>query len=134
MIEFRAYGKPEPQGSSRGFVVGNRAVITSANKGLKFWREVVSQEAQRVAPDQLLDGELVLQLDFWLPKPKSVPKKRIRPNVKPDLSKLIRSAEDSCTGVIWVDDARVVELSAAKWYADEFNKPGVRVRVHSIKP
>ncbi|MGA9668433.1 MAG: RusA family crossover junction endodeoxyribonuclease [Terracidiphilus sp.] len=53
---------------------------------------------------------------FVFQKPKSAPASRTRPTVKPDLDKLARSTTDALTGVLWADDAQVVEYSLNKIY------------------
>ena len=57
-----------------------------------------------------------MTLDFYIKKPDSVPKKRQHPSVKPDLSKLIRSTEDAMTGILYADDAQVVDIRSRKHY------------------
>lgn len=42
-----------------------------------------------------------------------------RPTVKPDTDNYIKAFLDAMTGVIWKDDAQIVDLSAHKYYADE---------------
>jgi Holliday junction resolvase RusA-like endonuclease len=59
------------------------------------------------------------------------------PAGKPDLSKLIRTVEDSITdGHGWTDDARVVEILARKvWCSsspDSYPEPGVSVLVTEL--
>ncbi len=40
-----------------------------------------------------------------------------RPTGKPDLDNVVKAALDACNGVLWADDAQVVELAAGKAYA-----------------
>ena len=56
MIAFAVYGTAEPQGSSRAFVRGGRAVVTSDNPDLHTWRQVVAYTAQQHRPVTLLQG------------------------------------------------------------------------------
>ena len=55
-------------------------------------------------------------MDFYLARPVSIPKKRREMVVKPDLSKLIRSTEDAMTGIVYADDAQIVEMTVKKHY------------------
>ena len=57
-----------------------------------------------------------LCITFVFERPKSAPASRTRPTVKPDLDKLTRSSCDALTGVLWADDAQVVEISVNKIY------------------
>ncbi|MFZ0699792.1 MAG: RusA family crossover junction endodeoxyribonuclease [Thermoplasmata archaeon] len=130
MISFEVRGVPAPQGSARGFVVGGKVHITTANRGLAAWRRLVSDVAQQHAPSSLWEGPLAVTLMFYVPKPKSAPKKlRTWPERRPDLDKLVRACLDSLTGIVWRDDAQVVRLEAEK----EYGTPGVVVWVERVK-
>lgn len=123
-VSFQVYGLPKPKGSARGFVVQKagqkpRAIITSDNKGLKAWETSVREAAQQVAGQEFFTDAVRLQIEFWFPRPKSVSAKK-RPHLitKPDLSKLIRGAEDALSGVIFRDDSQVVAIIATKAYVE----------------
>ena len=128
MIAFAVYGIAEPQGSSRAFVRGGRAVVTSDNPDLHTWRQVVAYTAQQHRPATLLRGPVSVGLRFYFHRPKSVSEKaRPRPSVKPDLDKLARGILDALTGIIWVDDSQVVEFMHLGKYYD--NAPRVEIEV-----
>jgi Holliday junction resolvase RusA-like endonuclease len=115
------YVKPQPQGSSRAFVVNGRAVVTSANKNLKPYRQELTETAkvvmgEREKPFAKKHEPVAVFMVFYLERPESVPKKRREPVVKPDLSKLIRSTEDALTGLMYHDDAQIVRLVCNKYY------------------
>lgn len=119
-------GIPVPQGSKTVF--NGRAV--DANKNLKPWRKAVTEHAKWVmGTDDLLEGPLVLSCAFMMPRPKSAPKSRVFPSVKPDLDKLIRSIGDSLSGVVFGDDAQVTRHDPVKVYVTE--NPGVHIFIHS---
>ena len=128
-IKFIAYATPQPQGSMRGFVLPGkngqkaRAILTSDNSKLKPYRSEVTRSAMLALSEagvaEPFAGKHVpvsLVLDFYLDRPASIPKKRKEMVVRPDLSKLVRSTEDAMTGVLYADDAQVVELSVRKHY------------------
>ena len=117
MLAFTVYGKPEPQGSTRAFVVKGRPVITSANKGLKAWRQQVSAAALAavVAGTEFITLEPVsVAVDFYFDRPKSV--KRAAMTVRPDVDKILRGTFDSLTGIVFADDSQVVKCVATKQY------------------
>jgi Holliday junction resolvase RusA-like endonuclease len=131
-ITFRVFGIPQTKGSTKTFMrPGMRfPVITNDNTKNKSWAATVSGEAMRVRPAALFLGPVRLHLIFHLPKPKSLPKRRVSwPTKKPDLSKTTRSVEDALTGIIWRDDAQVVQSSQEKIYSDA---PGVEIMVTPI--
>lgn len=128
-LSFTCYAKPEPQGSARGFVMKgkwgrqDRVVITSANKKLKPYRQELTSTALAMlsAEDRekpLAGKHVPVRMDFvfYFEKPPSVPKKRVDVVVKPDLDKIVRSTIDALTGVLYLDDAQVVEFTARKSY------------------
>ena len=118
-ITFTVYGKPEPQGSSRAFIIGGKARITSANAKLKPFRQRLTAEAIQNCCDMMpyFKKHVPLQLTvvFTFLKPPSSPKKR-GCVVKPDLDKLVRAVGDALTGSVWHDDAQVISISASKRY------------------
>ncbi len=130
-IAFEIRGIPVPQGSSRGFLVGGKVRITTANRGLAVWRRLVSDVAQHHAPNPLWEGPLAVTLMFRLPEPKHLPKRRrVWPDRRPDLDKLCRACLDSLTGIVWRDDSQVVRLDANK----DYGAPGVMIWVEQVVP
>lgn len=122
-VNFVVYARPEPQGSARGFVVNGRAIITTANKKLKPYRQELTNTARTELENLNLERPMAAKhvpvsiiLDLYFERPASIPKKRTRIVVKPDLDKICRSTLDSLTGILFADDAQVVEISARKHY------------------
>lgn len=113
----------------RAFARGNRPIITSDNKGLKAWRDLVALVAQEHAPESIFQGAVTLYATFYLPRPKSLGRKTPPHTKKPDLSKLLRAIEDSLTGVVWRDDSQIVCARVYKSYGYE---PGVEIRVEEV--
>jgi crossover junction endodeoxyribonuclease RusA len=114
-------GTPKPQGSMKGFAIGGKVrLVPASGDGLAAWRSAVSRAAYETwgerAPD---DSPVAVAIEFWLPRPKSAPKRRIHPDRTPDIDKLARAVLDSLTGIVFTDDARVVELTVTKRYATE---------------
>lgn len=135
-ISFVCYVHPEPQGSSKAFVIKgtNRAVVTSDNKKLKPFRQEVKRTAMAEVPRMpWAEKHVPVKMDvtFRLAKPASVSKKRTYPVVRPDLDKCVRALADSLTGVMWQDDSQLVSLTAHKVYGDP---EGVEVTVTMMEP
>ncbi len=128
-LAFEVRGVPAPQGSTRGFLVGGKVRITTANRGLAVWRRLVSDVAQQHAPNPLWEDPLAVTLLFRLPEPQRLPRRRRAwPDRRPDLDKLCRACLDSLTGIVWRDDAQVVRLEASK----DYGAPGVMIWVEPI--
>lgn len=128
-ISFTVLGTPQPQGSMKGFVLPGkdggkpRAILTSDNTKMKPYRQQVGWAALKARGDAGYGGlfaekhvPVSLDMKFFFAKPPSVSKKRTAMVVKPDLSKLVRSTEDSLTGVIYCDDAQIVRMAVSKEY------------------
>jgi len=117
-IRFTAFGRPLPQGSKNAFKSGNRVVLVEASKGLKPWRSVVALAAKEAMLDvqdmSLIEGPVCVELLFQFVPGKTV--KRTHMTTKPDIDKTCRAILDALTGVVWRDDAQVVELRARKSY------------------
>jgi crossover junction endodeoxyribonuclease RusA len=122
-------GEPASQGSHS--VIHGRIVQVNSAKH-KRWRNAVAFAARDLVTDgwELLDEPLELSVIFYLPRPKTV-QDRAYPSVMPDVDKLLRAVFDSLSGVIYVDDSRVVRVSAQKVYADA-RGPGALIRVNTL--
>jgi Holliday junction resolvase RusA-like endonuclease len=134
-LEFTVYGEAVPQGSMKAFIPKGwrRPILTSDNPRLKSWRQLVADGAQRAimalpASERglLLEG-VRLTVAFYLPRPKSLPRRVTANTKKPDIDKCVRSILDSLSSVVFADDSQVVELVATKQYAAEM--PHVDIRV-----
>lgn len=118
-------GTPVPQGSVS--VYGGRVVGVTPK--LKAWRSLVRAGTMAHHTGEPMDGPLRVAMAFQLEPPQKP--RWWAPAVKPDLDKLVRAVLDSLSttkdlaGVIR-DDARVVEIVAAKAY---HGTPGVVVTV-----
>lgn len=145
-LTFEVVGHPQPAGSKRAFPIRRKTgamgvSVTDANPKAKPWQAAVASEAAMamvrlhglgvgallVEDRALFDGPLGMSAIFTLARPKghfrtgrfaaslraSAPE---WPVVKPDCTKLLRAVEDALTGVVWRDDAQVVEQAVSKRY------------------
>lgn len=118
-------GRARPQGSKRR---GDRGQSFEANPRLPGWRRQMKkhldlQLAGYILP--LFDVPVRVTMIFDLPWTAAARKRGDRWYAnQPDLSKLARAVEDSCTDArVWTDDRLVVEyVRLAKRYGDD---PGV---------
>ena len=118
-------GIARPQGSKSARIVRGRPILTDGfgdnPRKLKEWRHAIAEAARAwlaVHPPRApFDEPLTFSATFYLPRPPSTPKRIAWPMRKPDLSKLIRAAEDALTGIVYVDDARITRLLVEKRFA-----------------
>ncbi len=137
LCTFWVPGIPASQGSKDLVRVRLRsgAVVTrmveSSNRGatrkLEAWRHAVGWCAKLKYQGVPAEGPMLLQVNFRFVRPRTGEgAKRAEPDIKPDLSKLIRAIEDAMTAIIWKDDAQVVRIEASKAYGAE---PGAQITV-----
>lgn len=98
--------------------------------------QVAAQAEHQGAP---LDGPLSLDLQFILPRPKCMTRKRGE-NArewrakKPDFDNLAKSVCDALGGILWRDDAQLVWVTISKFTAAASEQPRVRVIVEEAEP
>jgi len=130
MTTFHVAGVPAPQGSKNAYRRGGRVVLVESSKKVKPWRAAVAQAATiaylRTEP---IDGPVAVEIDFHLPRPKSLPKRVIWMVKKPDLDKLIRSTLDALSGIAYIDDNRVTRIVATKTYAASPEDAGATITI-----
>jgi Holliday junction resolvase RusA-like endonuclease len=75
----------------------------------------------------VIDEAMVAYIDIYVPIPRSYTKKKRKlieegkehPAKKPDLSNYIKLIEDACNGILYTDDAKIVEIHSRKLYTDD---------------
>lgn len=76
----------------------------------------------------MFEGAVRLDITFQFLRPKSAPKSRVYPTVRPDIDNLIKTVCDACNGVLWKDDGQIVSVSAHKRYHE---REGIAICVQS---
>jgi Holliday junction resolvase RusA-like endonuclease len=135
-LRFTVLGKPEPAGSKRAFTNPRtgKAMVVDANKNAAPWKQQVAGaaiEAQANVPPEegspWFAGPISLSVRFYVKRPRGhygtgKNADRLRrsapryPTTKPDATKLLRGVEDALTGIVWRDDAQIVDQYVAKRY------------------
>lgn len=138
-VAFTVYGRPQPAGSKRAFQHRHtgRIVVTDDAKHSRSWKTDVAQAAGvAMQSRELLERPLMLELTFYLPRPKGHygarglrPSAPRFPTVKPDVLKLARAVEDALTGIVYRDDSQIVVELLQKVYGEPAR---CEVRVHPI--
>ena len=148
-------GKPAKKGSKNTRAYTNAdgslgSYTYDADKGLTKWAQTVKLAATVAVREQRGTGytptiaPVLLRVTFLLARPKSHGLRwgrRGKPRELPaatskmlgDLDKLVRAICDPLTGVVWQDDAQVVQLDASKAYCEANEVPGARVVVLEVQ-
>lgn len=121
-------GEPVAQGSMVRTAHGMRH---SKPLQITYYRSAVAAAWETVGIADPLTGPLQLEVTFVLPRPKTAPKRRTQPEVKPDLDKLLRALGDALTLTgAWIDDGQVTRIAASKIYPNaEHPLPATIVKI-----
>lgn len=125
-VTFTVLGDAVPQGSKTAIPTARGwRVKDSAEKRGKPWKaEVKAAAAEEMRGGALLTGPLCLIVRIERVRPaghygkggalNAAGRRTPYPVARPDLLKLTRAIEDALTGVVWRDDAQVVEQHLEK--------------------
>ncbi len=138
-VHFTIPGDPQTQGNLRRSPAGG---LYESNKKLGGWRARASLAgSEAMKGHRLIDGPVRLTLRFVLTRPaghytskrelSAEGKRHPYPDRQPDLDKLERAVGDALTGVVWKDDARIVQKESVKVYGD---RPHIEILVEDASP
>lgn len=130
---------PVPKGRPRACLQKGHPAIYTPPVTRKYEAAVKERAKVAMAGAQPLDGPLRVRLEFRLPIPAYADQKRRRLQAEAGISwpigsrmgdadNLAKAVLDSCNGVIWKDDAQIVDLGAVKRWG---LKPGVTMTVET---
>jgi len=123
-LEIVVYGSPKALKRHRSYRVGNhiKSYDPSSRDKSDFIAQIINSR-----PAMPLDCKLVMAFAFYMPLPKSMPKKLqniIRDGQelphckKPDLDNMIKFCIDAMNGIIYRDDRSIYKISAVKLYGE----------------
>ena len=136
-IKLVVYGVPAAKGSARAFLPKGwkRPIVTSTNRSAKSWEGLIAEAASRAlnGHGQLLLGAIRVDVEFYLPRPKSLPKTRdVAMTKKPDADKLLRCVLDALAGVLFRDDSQVTKITTGKQYANLGDSPRAEIAIEPL--
>lgn len=125
--------EPIQQQRPRATRIGNSIRMYDPKK-VSAYKKALHQLGLLKHEGKPLSGALDIKFIFYRAIQKSTSKKNralkisgeIVPTVKPDASNYLKAAEDALNGVIWDDDAQLVEVTAVKRYGE---RPRVELEV-----
>lgn len=113
---------PVPKGRPR-FTRSGMAYTPAKSRAFETELSYMARAQYRGKP---LEGALQVHIRCQMIKPKTV--RREYPSVKPDGDNFLKAISDALNGVLWVDDAQIVDLSISKRYG-----PKGKITVSVIK-
>lgn len=129
MITAWVPGKPQPQGSKKGFIINGKVVLVESSKGLKPWRNKIREVVEHSENYKKLSGAIHVSVSFYFKQAKT--NKTTSHVQKPDVDKCLRAVLDSLTGSVYDDDAQVVSVSCWKSWGKE-NVEGVNISIWEV--
>lgn len=130
MIKFFVHGIPKPKARAR--TVRNKktgTVHSFTPDTTASWEQSVLIQALEHKPDHPWDEPIGIGLQFQLPRPKSLTRKKQWPSVRPDIDNYAKSVLDALNGLYYSDDSRICEMVLRKRYGPN---PGVEVSLWKI--
>ena len=126
-VYFVVTGKPVGKGRPRASTRGGFVRMYTDAKTLGYEAAIADEAARAMSGAEPFETPMQMQVSCYYPIPKSWPKKikqgaldeEVFPKVKPDLDNVVKAVLDALNGVVYLDDAQVVNLVATKRYATE---------------
>ncbi len=136
-VQFFIPTEPQGKASPRAVRVGAFVRVVKDAKTRRYEDMIGLFASTAMAGRPLFDEPLRLMLQVVMSVPASWSRKRqsealaggLLPTRRPDCSNVLKAVEDGCNGVVWRDDALVVDAWVGKRYGAQ---PGVRVVVTPI--
>lgn len=121
-------GVPVPKGSGKAVRhrTTGKPIYLPANEGTRPWQALIASECHLHMGSQMpFAGPVEIQVVFFMPRPKSAPKKVTEPiTSKNDIDKLLRTILDGLvTGGGIADDGQVIHIAARKAFAGGIHDP-----------
>jgi len=125
-VEFTVYGNPTAKGRPKFARRGNFVAAYTPKKTADNAKIISGEAMVAMLGRKPLECALKCVISFYMPIPKSTSKKdvakmlsgEIRHIKKPDLDNLVKQTTDGMNGIVYIDDAQIIWLSASKHYSD----------------
>lgn len=127
IIPFAPVAKARPRFARRGSFVMTYQDKKNAKAESSLKLYLKSQWA--ILATGPLPGPLSVEVAFFMPKPKKMPKGRTHHTTKPDLDNLLKLLTDAGNEVIYEDDRQIVEVTAYKEYDDN---PRIELKIQEV--
>jgi len=131
-ITLKVVGIPKPQGRPRARAFGGHARVYSPSTE---WATLCRHEAALLAGKgtAAMTGPCQCTMRFYLPRPKSLPKKNHWPTSRRgELDNLIKATLDALVPALLADDSLVVMLHCTKQFALGDNLPGCEITLEEV--
>lgn len=125
-ISFMIPGQPVAKGRPKFARRGNFVTAYTPGKTVNYENLVKMAATEAMAGAQPSTGPIALELFLMLQIPASWSKKKqemaidgfVCATKKPDADNVLKGIKDGCNGIVWKDDAQVVQISIIKKYSE----------------
>lgn len=132
-VSFFVPGIPKGQPRPRAFKMGNRVRVYDPHTA-ENWKSCIAVAVQDQLPKNPFQGPVTYSIQFYLPRPKNLFRKKdpegIIPHIKkPDIDNLLKAVFDALTSLgLWNDDTQLYKGAAEKNYHSKTGKPGAMMK------
>ncbi len=124
------HGTPKAQPRVKAYRRGSHVGVYTPNTADEWKAQVILAAS---AYHQKFEGTVMLEVEFYLPRPKSH-KNDVYCQTKPDIDNLLKSTMDALSQAgVWRDDAQVVAVVASKRYEAENREIGAVIKVTALE-
>lgn len=124
-IDFWIEGTPIAKARIRAFRKGRYIGVYTPDKS-RSWEDFIKFQSLGYKPEKLPEDPVIIFASFYLPRPKSLPKKIIHHTKRPDLDNLLKSVLDALQGLFFKNDSQIIQLTGSKVYND---RVGVQIEL-----
>lgn len=116
-IPGKAVAQGRPRFARRG--PGVATYDAPASRDYKSWVRSCAIQSMAKQAGEIIprDVPLHIVLTVSVARPKSIPKSRLLPVVKPDLDNFLKTVQDALEGIVYQADQQIVSVRAVKKYA-----------------
>jgi Holliday junction resolvase RusA-like endonuclease len=130
-LEFFICTEPIGKGRPRVSTIGDRPVLFTPEKTVNSEAEIRVWLRQLIPNHIPFDGPVEIQFYAYVERSNAAAK-RAYPTGKPDLDNIEKLLFDAFNGIVWVDDAQVVQVEKGKRFANALNEVGFSVVVKQL--
>lgn len=125
-VTFTLAGHPQGKGRARAFLRHGHVAHYTPEKTRSYESMIRGAAMDAMRGRAPFDVPVTMEVTAFFSVPASWPKKRrqdallglAKPGKKPDLSNVVKAAEDAINGVVFLDDALIVSSYATKRYSE----------------